>query len=61
MSRGKFFYCYSSLLNRYLHDECGYDYITKGIHPKTKGEFWMYERSDKLNISIDFFYFLLDK
>lgn len=61
MSNNQFFYCYSSLMQHFLHKECGYKYVTKAIHPKTKGEYWLYERSPQLTESIDFYYLLLHK
>lgn len=58
MGQTKYFYCYSPILNQYLHDECGYKYITKGIHISSKAEYWMYEKTNRLSKSVDFFNFL---
>lgn len=49
MQQDKYFFCYSPVLHKYLHNKCKIPYITGALHEKTNNKFWLYEKNDKLN------------
>jgi hypothetical protein len=53
MSENKYFYCYSPMLHKYLHNTCKIPYELTALHEHTKNKFWLYERNEKLNESIE--------
>lgn len=43
-----YYYCYSYPQKKFLIDN-GLFSIVKGIHPKSKKRYWVFERNNKLN------------
>lgn len=52
MSKG-YFYCYSPVLHKYIHNNCKITYICTALHEHTKNKFWLYEKSEQLNAAIE--------
>ncbi len=46
-----YFYCYSIKLKDFLKSQ-GLNYITKALNPKTKFPYFMFNKSEKLDIAI---------
>lgn len=49
-----YFFCYSLDLRHYLKRR-GFSYVCTGLHPKTKRQFWLFERKDGIQAAIDEF------
>jgi hypothetical protein len=48
----KFFYCYSVRMKDFLKSQ-GICYITKALNPKSKRPYFMFEKSQNLDIAIN--------
>jgi hypothetical protein len=48
----EYFYCYSPLLHKFLHQKCKIPYICTALHEHTKNKFWLYEKNELLHESI---------
>lgn len=46
------FYCYSCKLKDFLKSQ-GFRFITKGLHPKSGRPFFMFEKSNELDLAIN--------
>lgn len=55
----KYFFCYSIDLRTFLKTR-GFNYVCTGLHPKTKRQFWLFERNERLNNDIDRFYTIIN-
>jgi len=47
----KYFYCYSCKMKDFIKSQ-GFQYITKGLHPKSGSPFFMFEKSVELDKAI---------
>lgn len=47
-----YFYCYSVKLKDFLKSQ-GFKFITKGLHPKSGRPFFIFEKSQELDLSIE--------
>lgn len=48
----KYFYCYSNRLHKFL-EAFGVEYITSAINPSSNKNYWMYEKSENLDMLIE--------
>jgi len=51
MNSKDFYYCYSIPLKKYLK-EMGFNFIIKALHPITNKPFFMYEKTNNLDMTL---------
>ena len=61
MTNHNFFFCYDANLSHYLKFDKGFNYITKAINPNSNKIFWLYWKSEQLNIAISEFFNISQK
>jgi hypothetical protein len=51
----QFYYVYDPLLSKFLKFEKNIRFITTGLNPQTKRQFWMYWNNDEVSAAMDEF------
>ncbi|WEG18534.1 hypothetical protein PQ478_08630 [Alkalihalophilus pseudofirmus] len=53
MQKNKFYFCYSPVQHKYLHNKKGLAYICSALHETTHNKFWLYENNDTLSKALE--------
>lgn len=53
MSNNQFFFVYDPQLSKYLKFEKNINFITTGLNPTSKRQFWMYWQNDEVTSSVN--------
>lgn len=48
-----FFFCYDKKVMKYLRYTKGIGFITNALHPNTKLEFWLFEKTSELQEALN--------
>lgn len=49
MDKRNYYFCYSPVQHKFIHNQHDIPYICSAIHETTKSKFWLYERNDELD------------